>query len=841
MKLYRIFIALFLIFFSWSTLAQIKKIELSGTDWKFCKSGSNKWYPASIPGCVHTDLLANGLIPDPFFGENEKVVQWVDTCDWEYCIFFQIDKQLLSYENIALNFEGLDTYADIFLNGELIQKSENMFCSWELPCKAELKEGENELRIVFLSTVREAKKAYDVLPVPLPYDERVMVRKAQYQFGWDWGPRFVTMGIWKPVRIVAWNQLKIEDVHFSTISLDEKKAELSFMANVSSTNKSNIEANLYCENTAVQKIKVNLKPGLNEVVFRYKMSSPELWWPNGMGKQKLYSFKIRVENKEGNYDEYNQRIGLRTIELVQDKDSAGQSFYFKVNGIPMFAKGANYIPQDAFPSRVDSIQYSRLLSDAADCHMNMLRVWGGGIYENDLFYNLCDEKGILIWQDFMFACNMYPGDEPFRIWTREEIKEQVIRLRNHPSLALWCGNNEIDEGWNNWGMQKQYKYTQEDSLRIWGDYNSLFRQLIPEILKQADPSRPYVESSPLHGWGRKESMTEGDSHYWGVWWGDEPFEVFNKKVPRFMSEYGFQGFPDLNTLNKVIPSGERKLFSDALKNHEKHPRGFELITAAMQRDYWVPETYENYAMLSQFVQARAMRIAIEAQRRARPYCMGTLYWQLNDCWPVISWSGIDYYGRWKAAQYIVKREYSTVILSPVIENDKLNIYGISDSISSVKATLKAKVISNSGTILWSVMKDTTLASLSSAALMSYSSKYFFSHFDSTKSFLYTELSAGSDILASSELFFCKPANYQQPDFTTNLTYEAIDSLNYRVQISSDIPVVGLFITTDDPALYISDNFFNLLPWKPKTIVISSDSVLTLPERKLHLSNLNYLR
>jgi beta-mannosidase len=810
--------------------SQVYKADLGGASWEFRRMGSEQWYPASVPGCVHTDLMANGLIPDPFYASNEKLVQWVDTCDWEYRLVFMADEKLLAHEHISLVFYGLDTYADIYLNGSLLQKSENMFVSWELECKDKLQKGDNELRIEFLSVSRESKKSYRALPRPLPYDERVAVRKAQYQFGWDWGPRLISMGIWKPVEIIGWDQLKIRDVHFTQLQLDERSAKLKFLVKYEALKAGKCTARLYNGGELMQSVKVRPVDELNELEFLVDLKKPELWWPNGMGKQKLYDFMLRIETASGKFDEKNLKIGLRTLELVQDTDSIGRSFYFKVNGRALFAKGANYIPLDAFPSRIDSVRTARLIQDAVDCHMNMLRIWGGGIYESDDFYEKCDAKGILIWQDFMFACAMYPGDLPFQIWTKLEVQEQVMRLRNHPSLALWCGNNEIDEGWNNWGMQQQFGYDSIDSNRIWRDYLGLFEGIIPETLHKGDRTRPYHPSSPTNGWGRKESMTEGDAHYWGVWWGNEAFEVYESKIPRFMSEYGFQGFPDLNSLNSVVPKEERILFSDALKTHEKHPRGFELISDAMQRDYWLPDDYEKYALLSQFVQARGMQKAIEAHRRSRPYCMGSLYWQLNDCWPVISWSGIDYYGRWKAAQYQVKRSYSEVILSAITKNGKLNIYGISDLANDSLTDLKVKVFSNTGTPIYSkILNSVLLRSNASTLLYSFDPMQIPS-LDTTRSFLYVEIGNSGHILANIQQMLCKPKNYQQAEFQGDMQVTAIDSLSYEISIRSDVPVFGLFIRSSDPDIRYSDNFFNLMPGNEATRIMAvgkKDQTFTL--------------
>ena len=405
--------------------------------------------------------------------------------------------------------------------------------------------------------------------------------------------------------------------------------------------------------------KITLQKGLNSYKTKLSVPDPKLWWPNGMGDQPLYQLDFQIESSNS-VDSQNVIFGIRQIELVQQKDSIGESFYFKINGKPFFAKGANYIPQDNFPSRVPDEKYIQTIQTALDANMNMLRVWGGGIYEKDIFYDLCDQKGILVWQDFMFACTMYPGDSAFIENVRQEAIYQVKRLRNHPSIALWCGNNEVDEGWHNWGWQKALNYSASDSTEVWNNYLKIFEKILPEAVSLYSPYTPYIPSSPQNGWGRKESLTHGDAHYWGVWWGAEPFEIYEEKVGRFMSEYGFQGFPDLKTLDSCLLPEDRNLLSPALLNHQKHPRGMELIRTYMELEYKVPDEFEDYAYVSQLVQAYGIKKAIEAHRRAMPRCMGTLYWQLNDCWPVISWSSVDYYNRWKALHYFVRQAYQDV-------------------------------------------------------------------------------------------------------------------------------------------------------------------------------------
>ncbi len=538
--------------------------------WQFRQEKTVKWNAATVPGEVHTDLLNNKLIPDPFFRDNEKKLQWIEKKNWEYKTSFQVTPEALKKKNAALVFDGLDTYATVYLNGKQILKANNMFRQWRVDVKKYLNPGTNKLVVVFLS----AQNAVDLLakkdlPFVIPDNPRLYVRKAQYHFGWDWGPKFTTCGIWKEVRLETF---------------DEKTPEKPYVLN-------------------------------------------------------------------------------RKIELVQQPDSLGKSFYFKIDDKPVYMKGANYIPSDAFLSRVTKKDYEKIVLSAKDANMNMLRVWGGGIYEDDYFYDLCDKYGINVWQDFMFAGTMVPGDKAFFDNVKEEVQYQVKRLRHHPSIVLWCGNNESDEAFKNWGWQKSMNMSKQDSTRLWKDYVRLFQDSIPKWVKEVDDKRPYISSSPLFGWGRKQSITEGDSHYWGTWWGLEDIEVVKNKTGRFVSEYGMQAMPNYSSIEKFTLPEDRHLFSDVLKAHQKAGKGFTKLNSYLNR-YFIDSTkvknmkVADYTYLTQCLQYYSLKNIIGIHRSKAPYNMGTLVWQLNDCWPVASWSVTDYYNRQpKAAWYAMREAY----------------------------------------------------------------------------------------------------------------------------------------------------------------------------------------
>lgn len=564
------------------------------------------------------------------------------------------------------------------------------------------------------------------------------------------------------------------------------------------------------------KYKRKLPKGATLIELPYTIENPKLWWCNGLGEAHLYDFDISIHKKRKEIDSNHLKIGLRTIELVQGEDEKGKSFYFKLNGIPVFMKGANYIPSDSFVTRVDAEKYKKVVENAKNAHMNMLRVWGGGIYENDAFYDECDKNGILVWQDFMFACAMYPGDTDFVQNVKQEVIDNVNRLQNHPSIALWCGNNEVDEGWHNWGWQKQYQYTKSDSTKVWNDYKTVFHEVIPKTLDSlvSKEKNVYWSSSPSIGWGRKESLLKGDSHYWGVWWGMEPFEMYTKKVGRFMSEYGFQGMPSMETLQKVIRKEDLNFNSDAVKNHQKHPTGYETIKTYMERDFQVPDNFENYAYISQLLQAEGMKTAIEAHRRAKPYCMGTLYWQLNDCWPVTSWSSVDYYGNWKALHYQVKRSYKDVILSPIKEENAIKVYAVNDNLQDFEGDLNVQLLDFDGEIVWSATEKVTIASNTSAILKAIKENEF-SLYDLSKSVLKVIFTSDRNALES--LYFFEKSKHlklTQPNIQIKrLTANSIE-------ITTDVLAKNVMLFSDEPT-HFSDNYFDLLPSEKRLITFSN--------------------
>ncbi len=652
-----------------------------------------------VPSVVQQSLYENGLILHPYLGTVENQLLWISDHVWDYALRFDVDEGLFEKEVVQLVFEGLDTYADISLNGYELISTDNQFREWKIDVKHYLKEKDNLLEVHFSRYDSTQLALYEQHQPKLP-EKYAVTRKAPYQHGWDWAPRYKNVGIWKPVKLMGWNEAWLEDAYIVTRTANEKKAELMLHLDYESEREEDVEVIIEVGPstgsgtsaiTNQEHRTLSLSKGRQHTVLPIIIDIPQLWWPNEMGEQPLYDFEVVLKKDNRVLDSKKFKSGIRTFEMVDEPDSIGRAFYFKVNGMPMYAKGANYVPEEMIETWINADNTLRLLRQAKDAHFNMLRVWGGGIYPSDDFFNICDSLGILVWQDFMYAGTMYPYDEAFLENARIEAEEQVRRLASHPSLALWCGGNEISEGYYNWGWQKSLNWSEEDDQAIKAGYDQLFETILPEAVTLYDGTRPYWPSSPSKGWGRPESLTEGDVHYWGVWWGEQPYEVYREKVGRFNSEYGYQSYPDYQTLLKIAQGEELSKDAEVIAAHQKHARGTRQIDDFIKRYYpnAQPKDFEEYVHLSQLSQAYGMEIAIEAHRTAKPYNMGTLYWQLNDAWPVTSWSSIDYYGNPKVFHERLKTLYAPVLLS--LDKKDYGVFVTSDLMRDIDGTLSVAV------------------------------------------------------------------------------------------------------------------------------------------------------
>lgn len=662
--------------------SQVIREELAAV-WQFRQQdiSPDNWLPASVPGCVHTDLIQNKVIKDPFLGTNEKECEWVANKNWIYKTDpFPVSDGILKQDVIRMRFNGLDTYARVILNGEVVLQAENAHRSWEIDVKGKLKKTDNVLEIIFDSPLVVGEKRLKELNYPLPGEGiRAVTRKPQFHYGWDWGPKLITSGISKPIELIAYEFARFTDIHIEQKEVTSEKAVIktTFQIHSAKTEKAKVVFEMI-RTGDIWTSDVDLKKGMNLVELPFEIEFPYLWWCNDQGNANLYEFNAWLLQNEEVKDTRKVRTGLRTIELVTEKDSIGESFYFKLNGKPVFMKGANYIPISYFPAQATEADYRKLLQNCKESHFNMLRVWGGGVYEDDKFYDLCDEMGIMVWQDFMFACSMYPADSLFVVNVMAEADEQTIRLRNHPSMALWCGNNENAEGWARWGWQTGLSVKTQNQL--WRAYKDVFDLTLTKYVKK-NTNLDYWESSPRYGRGDAKSLVEGDSHYWGVWHDEEPFEVMNTKVPRFMSEFGMQSFPSRESLSEMTDGRPVNYNDPGFAQHQKHNRGFKLMDKYMEN--WYPkvshDSIAQYAFMTQVVQAEGIGLGIEAHRRNMDRCMGTLYWQLNDVWPSFSWAGIDYKGNNKLLHDYLKILYAPQLISITTDNSELHIWWISDN------------------------------------------------------------------------------------------------------------------------------------------------------------------
>ncbi len=638
--------------------------SLAGT-WQFRQTGADEWLPGKVPGGVHTDLMAAGRIPDPFVGDNEKRVQWVAETDWEYRRTFSVDPVLLDEQHIFLVCDGLDTLAIVTLNGRELGKTDNMFRRYSWEVTDHLRAGDNEIRVTFLSPVQyitQKQAARPMVGVSQAIPGGPYLRKAPCQFGWDWGPQLPPIGIWKDIRLEAYSVARLENVHLRQRH-EEGRVTVEAALHVERWSNEPLSGIVHITGPDGSRIEgtVALQEDTDDVV-RLVIERPELWWPNGYGSQPLYQVEVVLQATAGaqELDRRTFTLGLRTLELVQEPDEWGRSFTFVVNGVPIFAKGSNWIPADSFPTRITSERLEQLISAAAATHQNMLRVWGGGFYEEDRFYDLCDRYGILVWQDFIFSCSSYPLDDPdFLENVRIEAVENIRRLRHRASLALWCGNNEMEWGWVDWG------WNQPELQDMKATYDRFFHQLLPAWCAQEDPDHSYWPSSPSSGTPFEDpnGQAQGDAHYWEVWHGRKPFTAYREQFPRFMSEFGFQSLPPLETIRTFAEEADWNLTSYIMEHHQKNASGNGLIIGQMTDTFRMPKDFPALVYLTMVLQAEGIRYGVEHWRRHRNRVSGTLYWQLNDCWPVASWSSLDYFGRWKALHYAARRFYAPVLLS----------------------------------------------------------------------------------------------------------------------------------------------------------------------------------
>ncbi len=807
-----------------------------------------QWHKAQVPGVVQTDLLANHLIPEPFYQDNESRLQWIGESDWEYQNSFNLDAAALAHDHLDLVFDGLDTFADVALNNHLLLHSDNMFRRWRVPAKQFLHAGNNTLQITFHSPITKMLPYVKSLPYILPAISSInggneegiptapYTRKAPYQYGWDWGPRFVTEGIWRPVHLETWDGLRIENFHIHQQSITRDLAKLTAELEIEAASPATVSVAFTHNELGGKPVNdgsttVQLDPGVNRVSLPIRITSPKLWYPLGYGAQDRYHFSAAVRTGKTTAAHADLNTGLRSVELRRQPDQWGISFEFVINGIPVFAKGADMIPYDSFPSRVTPQQRRKILEDARDAHMNMVREWGGGLYEPDDFYETADELGIMVWQEFMFGGDMIPGDVAFQQNVRQEAIDQIKRLREHPSIVVWCGNNEVETGWLHWGDREEFRSNQPYgvSQQVWQDYLLMFADILKTAVHEYTDPVPYTPSSPSANFVEPPDQDHaGDMHYWAVWHALAPPSDYLTVNPRFMSEYGFQSFPEMRTIRSFAKPEDMDIRSVVMQAHQKNHGGNERILTYMLREYREPKDFPSFVYLSQVQQAEVIKLGAEHLRRMRPRTMGSLYWQLNDCWPVASWASVDYYGRWKALQYYARRFYDDVLVSPYAHDGKVDIYVVSDKLQPLMGRIHVRLLDFSGNQLFDKTQDVRVPAASSASYLTLDEKNLFSdpsNTDRDKDFLVVDLEIVGQHASRNTLYFDVTHNLDLPPRPKIESHITKSSTGYTLMLKSSELARSVCISFGDLDTHLSDNYFDLLPGETVTVQVESPATL----------------
>ena len=781
-------------------------------DWQFRQADSAEWLPAKVPGGVHTDLMANERIPDPFTADNERKVQWVAESDWIYRRAFTCSPELLAQDKILLVCEGLDTLATVTLNGHELGHTNNMFRRYEWEVKSFLKSsGENEITIAFNSPVKYTaeKQAHRPLRgVSQAIPGGPHLRKAPCQFGWDWGPQLPPIGIWKDIRLEGYREARFADIH---LQQEHGDGQVTVEAGITVQQWGNkaLKAAIRITTPTGQVLK-NEAPitKADEQTVKVPIPQPMLWWPNGYGEQPLYQVEVSLmgsdESREVVLDRHNYQVGLRTIELRQQEDQWGRSFVFVVNGVPIFVKGSNWIPADSFPTRIPDSYLEVLMRAAAETHQNMLRVWGGGLYEEERFYDLCDRYGILVWQEFIFSCSVYPLDDPeFLENVRSEVVDNVRRLRHRASLALWCGNNEMERGW--------YRDWKQPELKDMKDaYHRFFSHTLREWCMAEDPDHSYWPSSPSsdNPFEDPDSQKQGDAHYWDVWHERKPFTAYRDQYPRFMSEFGFQALPPLATIRTYADEADWNMTSYIMERHQKNASGNSLMVGQMLDTFKLPKDFTSLVYMSMVLQAEGIRYGVEHWRRHTDRVAGILYWQLNDCWPVASWSSLDYFGRWKALHYAARHFYAPIMLSIEDKPPQQIVYVSNDLLELWEGNVKWSLEKLDGQVLTSGGAPVKAAPQTATQVKSLDFSDRINDGNIRSLVFIAELWQGDQFVSRQTAFFApiKHLSLENPVIHANLHTQGDQ---FVAELTSQSLAILVEVALNNADVVFSDNYFNL--------------------------------
>ena len=786
------------------------------------------WLAAIVPGCVHTDLLAAGIIPDPFYRDNEQQVLWVGEADWVYRRTFEVPAERLQHDRVWLRCNGLDTLATIELNGTELGRADNMFRTWEFDVRPLLQPGENEMTVRFDSAFRagQEKLAQRYIHSWSTDDHKLpggnYVRKAQCHFGWDWGPQLVTSGIWRDIELVAFNTARLADVQ---VRQDHSQpGQVRLACHIAAERVTDVPLKAMCRvifaGEEIDRQTVALTG--ETAVARFALADPKLWWPNGLGEQPLYTVSVTLmDEAERPLDSWQKNVGLRTLRLVRQADEWGESFSFACNGVDFFAKGANWIPADSFITRLADEDYGRLLQAAASTNMNMLRVWGGGIYEQSVFYDLCDQLGICVWQDFMFACATYPTfDDAFMENIEQEAIENIRRLRHHACLALWCGNNELEQGLvdDEW----------TERTMSWDDYSKVFDRLLPQLVADLDPETDYWPGSPHTPYENRYYWNDprwGDAHIWDVWHGLQPFEFYYTCFHRFNSEFGFQSFPEPQTVRTFTEPEDENITSYVMEYHQRSPSGNSKIMHYLLDWFRLPASFDATLWLSQILQGMAIKHAVEHWRRTMPRGMGTLYWQLNDCWPVASWSSLDYDGRWKALHHMARHFYAPLLISGVATGDDgtVSVHVTNDRRADVTGVVRWEVTTVQGERVASGAETAVFSGGANTPLTTLDLRESLDKYGARNLLVWLQLLVDDTVVSQNLVLFARPKHLSLADPAIEWEIEAVGNGRYHVNLSAAKPALWVWLEIKDDALQLSDSFFHLRPGHPRSVSLAASS------------------
>lgn len=838
----------------------MEKIELND-QWMLKNDNESIEINVEVPSSVFENLINHGEIMDPFYGENEHQMNGILKSEWIFEKTFDISPDFLSLDNILLTFHGIDTISEIFLNEKKIGVTDNMFKKFEFNVKTLLKTTGNLLIVKIKSPIKEARAKVKKYRKRLQTSHNGIgapyLRKAQYSYGWDWGPALPDIGIWKPVEIIGYNDLRIGSIQIhQELSYNKDPLKITNLEEYEILNVESVDLKVVINIQSSEEDIDALKHGIraefippkadlmiqehplksNEVILHYIFKDPELWWTHDLGQPQLHELNVYLF-KEDTVDSKSLKIGIREIKLIREKDQWGESFYFRLNGVPIFAKGANWVPIDSFIPRGKKLNlYEKLLKDVKIANVNMVRVWGGGIYEDEAFYDLCDELGILVWQDFPFACSIYPIHQDFFENVREEVIENVERLRNHASLALWCGNNEIEQGWN-WYLLNCRIWKPKDKKKYELGYLKMFKEMIPNLIEELDPQHAYWPSSSLDKWDGERVLSkepngpnEGDSHFWKVWHGSAPFSAYRRFNSRFMSEFGFESFPSMKTISSFCPPEQYFFDSLIMENHQKNEAGNKKIMKYMKRRFGIPESFEKQVILSQITQAEAIQYGVEHWRQNRNdfHCMGALYWQLNDCWPVASWSSIDYFGRWKALHYLARRFFEPVLPS-VRESRKTIRFYLNNSYNKfISGNYDWSILNANGIQILQGSEQISIPPCSSiqVKVVKIEEIDVLKKNRTNKIIFYTFTFQDGDIINKSEGFKLLDAPKRFPLMNPRLSFrikempsEVPELLKYEVIVHSEKIAIYVFLESEVIDFFASDNFFSMRAGQARKLVL----------------------